>query len=111
MVTIHASIVKRFKVTINARDQAILSRNNAPVAIPLRLDLDETDVGLHLSYSLTAVVHHHGTRLRDGHYTTDFLHPSSQHWYHADDGIVYPVAGPSAVPTSPYLLVFQRIDI
>jgi uncharacterized UBP type Zn finger protein len=61
-------------------------------------------------YRLTAIVHHHGNRAKEGHYTVEFLHPDDGTWYKGNDEIVAPLnRPPQPLGSSQTIYLYQRI--
>jgi len=59
------------------------------------------------SYSLFAVVSHHGQYLAKGHYTCDIYSPSNSEWLHFDDSHVSRVPSKIVQNRQAYLLLYQ----
>jgi uncharacterized UBP type Zn finger protein len=61
-------------------------------------------------YILSGVVHHHGALPNSGHYTAEFRHPDSGHWYRADDARVSPILAPSNPSRTAYLFIYEKVQ-
>ena len=59
-------------------------------------------------YDLVAVVMHHGSGMRSGHYTSFALNSVSQQWYHFDDNHVTHAHAWDVQDSEPYILFYQR---
>lgn len=84
------------------------SRTNDAITIDSTLTL-ATSLCQDVRFTLTAVVHHLGTKPGSGHYVTDILHGSS--WVRCDDArIVRSAGGPGERPsTTAYICAYKRV--
>jgi uncharacterized UBP type Zn finger protein len=79
-------------------------KNNIPVIYPFILrSVQEA------TYVLSGIVHHHGTSPHSGHYTAEFRHPDSGHWYSADDTRVSAIVAPSNPSRTAYLFIYEKV--
>ena len=80
-------------------------KNNIAVSYPFILSSVHEAI-----YILSGVVHHHGASPNSGHYTAEFRHPDSGHWYRADDTRVSRITAPTNPSRTAYLFIYEKVN-
>ena len=87
---------------------------NAHVDFPFELDLSEymgKDLGEHATYTLQAVVRHHGSGFTSGHYTAYCWNYTSQFWVHFNDAKPERCTEDDIKHTQAYILFYVKRNV